>query len=231
VRAELMDEPGLDAREHRQALIALGRANAVSRTVDVLWPRIHQAARNGRAVPLRILDVASGSGDVAVGLARRAARDGLAVEVTGCDVSPVAVDYARALAARAQVGSVRFEVGNALAGEGWPADADVVVCCLFLHHLGDEEAVALLRRMRTAARRLVLVSDLRRSPAGYLFAWAGCRLLSRSRVFHVDGTLSVEAAFTTEEARRLAQRAGLTGARVTEHWPQRWLLSSPGDAR
>jgi hypothetical protein len=102
---------------------------------------------------------------------------------------------------------------------------DILVCTLFLHHLDEEGAVALLGRMKAAARQLVLVSDLRRSRLGYVFAWAGCRLLSRSRVFHVDGARSVAAAFTTDEARRMAGSAGLEGARVTTHWPQRWLLT------
>jgi hypothetical protein len=100
-----------------------------------------------------------------------------------------------------------------------------VICTLFLHHLPEDEAVALLGRMKAAAAHLVVVSDLRRSRLGYAFAWAGCRLLSRSRVFHVDGTRSVESAFTTAEARRLAARADLDGATIVEHWPQRWMLT------
>jgi hypothetical protein len=44
-------------------------------------------------------------------------------------------------------------------------------------------------------------------------------------VFQVDGTRSVEAAFATDEARRLAERAGLTGARIVTRWPQRVLLT------
>ena len=221
-----MDQPGLDPLEHRNALTALGRANAVSRTVATIWPAIRRAA-DGTSEPLRILDVASGGGHVAVGLARRAEREGIAVRVTGWDISAVAVDYARALAAGAGVTRVGFEVADA-SSAAWPAAADVAVCCLFLHHLDDEEAVALLRRLKAAARRLVVVTDLRRSRAGHLFAWAGCRLLSRSRVFHVDGTRSVAAAFTTAEARQLAARAGLAGARVGERWPQRWLLTWQG---
>jgi hypothetical protein len=35
---------------------------------------------------------------------------------------------------------------------------------------------------------------------------------------------SIAAAFTTAEARALADRAGLTGAEISEIWPQRWLL-------
>jgi hypothetical protein len=112
-----------------------------------------------------------------------------------------------------------------VAHEPLPEGFDVVLCSLFLHHLDDDGAVALLRRMRGAARRLVVVSDLRRTALGHLYALVGCRLLSRSPVFHVDGPRSVEAAFTSGEARDLAARAGLAGARVVQRWPQRFLLT------
>jgi len=102
---------------------------------------------------------------------------------------------------------------------------DVVVCTLFLHHLGDGDAVALLRRMKEAGRRAVVVSDLRRTAMGAAFTWVGCRLLSRSDVFREDGMRSLAAAFTTDEARILADRAGLMGARIEQVWPQRWLLT------
>jgi len=221
---ELMDQPGLDRREHDHALTSLGRANVISRTTPVVWPAILRVARSMGDRPLRILDIACGGGHVAVGLARRLARAGIAADVQGCDMSPVALDYARTLAARFRVQQVRF-VHMDVMRDPWPSDFDVVHCSLFLHHLEDDDAAATLRRMKEAARQLVVVSDLRRTDLGYLFAWIGCRLLSRSRVFHVDGTLSVEAAFTTAEARVLAEHAGLRGADIRECWPQRFLLT------
>jgi 2-polyprenyl-3-methyl-5-hydroxy-6-metoxy-1,4-benzoquinol methylase len=218
-----MDQPGLDPGAHRQALDSLGRAHWISRSAASIWPAIREVVpRSGR--PLRILDLACGGGHVVVGLARRCGREGVAVEACGVDLSPVAIDYARALATRAGVGGVTFAALD-VARQPLPDTFDVVLCSLFLHHLADEEAETLLRRMRDSARHLVVVSDLRRTHLGYLFAWAGCRLLSRSRIFHVDGTRSVEAAFTTDEARRLAERAGLTGARIDTRWPQRFLLT------
>lgn len=221
---ELMDGPGLDVREHHRALTALGRANRVSRTAGSLWPAVCRAAGRTPGRPLRILDLATGGGHVAVALARRAARAGMTIEITAYDISPVAVAYGRTLAGRAGVQRVRFEQLDMLR-DAWPASADVAMCTLFLHHLDDGDAVALLKRMKAVAQRLVLVSDLRRTRLGYLFAVAGCHLLSRSRVFHVDGARSVRAAFTAAEADALAARAGLDGARVTFHWPQRWLLT------
>ena len=41
--------------------------------------------------PIRVLDVASGGGDVPIALAKRASRAGIHVEIEGCDVSPEAV--------------------------------------------------------------------------------------------------------------------------------------------
>ncbi|MCX6550124.1 MAG: methyltransferase domain-containing protein [Acidobacteria bacterium] len=219
-----MDQPGLDVREHRLALTALGRANVVSFTGATLWGPVRELSSCISDRPFRILDIACGGGHVVTALARRAVRDGVDVDIVACDLSLVAIDYARAAAANARVTRVRFVQADALRGP-MPADADVVLCSLFLHHLTDDEAVALLEGMAAVARHMVVVSDLRRSRLGYLFAWVGCRLLSRSRVFHADGTRSVEAAFTAGEARSLAERAGLTGAKVTKNWPERWMLT------
>ena len=227
---ELMDQPGLDRREHDHALTSLGRANIISRTSSVVWPTIRNAARSLLNRPLRVLDIACGGGHVAVGLAQRLARAGIAADVQGCDMSPVALDYARTLAARSRVQQVRF-VQLDVVRDPWPTGFDVVHCSLFLHHLADDDAVATLRRMKEAAGQLVVVSDLRRTDLGYLFTWIGCRLLSRSRVFHLDGTRSVEAAFTTGEARALAEQAGLHGAEIRECWPQRFLLTWTRDTQ
>ena len=220
----MMDQPGLDVRCHVEALDALGRANAVSLTAAAVWPAIRAAARDTAPGPLRVLDVASGGGHLIVSLARRAVREGVAVDWLGWDLSPVAVEYARTLAGRAGVRRVRFEHADALR-DPMPEGVDVTVCTLFLHHLKDPDAAALLGRLRDAARHAVVVSDLRRTRLGAAFTWAGCRMLSRSEIFRVDGMRSVAAAFSTDEARSLAAAAGLTGAQVSHVWPQRWLLT------
>lgn len=223
VRPELMDQPDLDVREHHHALQALGRANAVSFNAETIWPAIRDVAAAIAGRPVRILDVACGGGQVAVSIARRAAAAGIQADVIGCDVSPVAIDYARRLARQAGAARVEFVQSDVLK-DPLPEGVDAVFCSLFLHHLDDEAAGMLLRRLKACAGRVAVVSDLRRTSLGYLFAWVGCRLLSRSRVFHVDGTRSVEAAFTTGEALALARRAGWSGATMTQRWPQRWVL-------
>jgi hypothetical protein len=104
------------------------------------------------------------------------------------------------------------------------------MCSLFLHHLNADQAHVLLGRMKTAAKKLVLVDDLRRTRLGYWLAWLGCRILTRCHVVHIDGPMSVEGAFTTAEATDIAVKAGLKNPTMQHHWPQRFLLSWRPDA-
>jgi SAM-dependent methyltransferase len=219
---ELMDQPRLGEEAHRVALRGLARVNWLSGSVRILWRPIRDLARRRPGERLRILDVAAGGGDVAIGIWRRARRHRLSVDVDGCDLSPTALACAEERARR-QGAEVRFFRRDVLA-EPLPDGYDVVTCSLFLHHLDEEPAVELLRRMGAVARWLVLVNDLERSTAGYRAAYIGTRLLSRSPIVHVDGPRSVEGAFTLSEARDLAERAGLQGATVERRFPFRFLL-------
>ncbi len=222
-QAELMDAPSLAPAQRADALKALARVNRLSGVAQRIWTKILDL-HNAEAPPtVRVLDVACGGGDVVVSLARRAARSGLDLEVHGCDVSPAALEVARNNAERAGIRAQFFEL-DALRDE-IPQDYDIVCCSLFLHHLDEQDAVALLGAMAERARRIVLVQDLRRTVAGYLLALGVLRVISRSHVAHVDGPRSVEGAFSLEEARELARRAGLDGVRVETCWPQRFQLT------
>jgi hypothetical protein len=65
-----------------------------------------------------------------------------------------------------------------------------------------------------------------RCRAGWLAAWAGTRLLTRSPVVHFDGPQSVRAAWTESELRQLARDAGLAEDQtcLERAWPFRMTL-------
>jgi SAM-dependent methyltransferase len=180
------------------------------------------ASSKGR--PLRILDIACGGGDVVRGVAKLAARHGIAIETHGCDINATAVEYAQHAAEEAKPRGARFFQFNALV-DPLPAEYDVLMATLFFHHLTNDNGKQLLGRMAQAARLGVLIDDLCRNWLGYLYAWAGGRLLTRSSIVHTDGPLSVSAAYTTSEFRQLAQDAGLGNVTIRRHWPQRFLMS------
>lgn len=223
LQPELMDQPELDAERHHRALTGLSRVNYFSGSAAILWPSILEIARQEPKRGWRLLDVASGAGDVPISLWHKARRAGVRLEIDGCDISERAVGHARERAEQRQA-SVRFFRCDVL-GEGLPGGYDFVTSSLFLHHLPEPQAVELLRRMAGAASRLVLVNDLNRSFAGFVLAYVGIRLLTRSPVAHVDGPRSVEGAFRGEEVIRLCHEAGLEGAVFRRRWPCRYLLT------
>jgi 2-polyprenyl-3-methyl-5-hydroxy-6-metoxy-1,4-benzoquinol methylase len=221
-RPEIMDLLDLAPQRHFQALRGLERINRWSGSVRLLWRPILAQAQTPTVQLLRLLDVATGGGDIPIRLWHKARRAGLKLEIAGCDRSPNAVDYARrqARACRADVHFFEWDVLQ----NGLPDRYDIVASSLFLHHLEEEQAVALIKAMAEAAKRLLLINDLVRSWAGYALAYLGTHFLSTSDVVHTDGPRSVEGAFTVEELVALARRAGLGEFRVTRRWPCRMLL-------
>ncbi len=208
---EIMDQPHLDERLHHAALRGLERINWFSGSARILWPSLaHFARLNGGK--LSVLDVATGAGDLPIRLKRKAIRAGYDIGFTGCDMSSTAIEHARQSAHRAGI-DVAFEQRDVLC-EGIAPGFDVIICSLFLHHLDEPEALKLLTVMRQSGAQLVLLNDLERSKTGYLLACTATRLLSRSRIVHVDGPLSVRGAFSKAEARNACRASGLDRRRA-----------------
>lgn len=216
-----MDEPELPAGLHEQALAGLARVNWWSGSARLCWGPLRRLSRDlGR--PLRVADIACGGGDVTLALANAARRAESGWTFAGFDLSPTALDLARDRAARRGI-SAEFHQLDALQSP-LPEDCDALICSLFLHHLDESDAVALIGRLTGAARHLVVINDLERSRANYLLAVAASWCLTRSPVVHVDGPLSIAGAFTPSELRSLAAQAGCETAKVTRRWPCRLVL-------
>lgn len=214
-----MDDPALDPGDHAAALRGLARLNRVSLAGAALGPEVRRFCGADRT--LNVLDVATGSGDVPLALWRRARRAGIDLRWVLCDTSPFALERAKDRFGACGVAAefIRLDA----AADPLPS-ADVAICSLFLHHLDEAGVVRVLSAMKGAARRGVLACDLRRSATGTVLARIVPRLLTRSRVVHTDAVLSARAAWTIQELRTLAARAGLGHAPIRPSFPSRMLL-------
>jgi 2-polyprenyl-3-methyl-5-hydroxy-6-metoxy-1,4-benzoquinol methylase len=220
---EIMDSPDVDPSEHAQALAGLRRINIASKAAAHIARPLIQFARRENLDRLSMLDVACGGGDVSAGIAKTAADAGVTIDLTLLDRSETALKLASTAATRAGIAAntVQADLLN-----GWSADTfDVVTCSLFLHHIRQgDDVVDLLARVRSVARRMVIISDLRRCQPGLVAAWIGSRVMSRSPIVHFDAPASVRAAWTQDELKQFALRAGMKSARVDRCWPWRLLL-------
>lgn len=222
LQPELMEQPDLEAARHHAALRGLRRLNAISRSASVVRRALMDLVA-GADRPVRVLDVATGAGDLPIALGRWARRHDRPLVVDGCDISPTAIDHARRSAGAAGMGGLRFFRLDALT-DPLPSGYDAVVCSLFLHHLDDEQCVDLLGRAGAVAGRIV-VNDLLRSRFNLWSVGLVSRLLTRSEVVHTDAARSIRAAFTPGELEALARRAGLSRMTVRHSFPARLVMT------
>jgi SAM-dependent methyltransferase len=210
-RPELMDAPSFSEEDARGAHKFLAMTNRLFGGAAVVL-RFLEAWSAGwdRARPVTILDAGTGGADIPAAVARWARRRGWKVRLTAADLAP-------ATARRNAAAFPEIEVvqADALALTGaW----DCVIASLFLHHVPPARNAEALRRLDRLARRGIIVSDLRRSPAAYAAVWALTRMAGDAVARH-DGPLSVLRAFTVPELTGLAREAGLPHLRARrEPW-------------
>ncbi len=222
LRPEIMDDPALEAGLHGHALKGLQRINVLSGVVDGIFNWLADLSKEKKG-SLKVLDLATGGGDIPVALAKKAQQQGLPLEISACDKSATAVEHAR-LSARQKNLNVHFFQFDVLKDE-LSGEHDVLLCNLFLHHLSILQTFGFLKKISKAARQAVLVNDLQRCWPGWILASSVPPLLTTSEIVHRDGVQSVRAAYSLREIKRIAERSGLEGAQIKRIWPFRYQLA------
>jgi SAM-dependent methyltransferase len=153
---------------------------------------------------VRIVDLATGSGDIPRLIVDYSQKIGAKVEVDALDRQPATLEIARNLSGNYP--EISYVEANIL--EWRPAEPyDIVLCSLALHHFSDDDAVRLLRRCRELSRKYVLVSDLRRGLLATIGVYLLTALIFREPMTRYDGRISAARAFSVPELDELAGRA------------------------
>ena len=155
---------------------------------------------------LRVLDLATGSGDIPRLAVDYARRTGASIQVDAVDQQAATLEIARNLSR--PYPEIDYLQADVLTFEAEPYD--FVLCSLALHHFADEGAVRVLQRCRALSKRYVLVSDLRRGFLATVGVYLLTALFFREPMTRVDARLSAARAFSFAEFGALAQRAGWT---------------------
>jgi SAM-dependent methyltransferase len=219
---EWMDAEDVDRGELRRSLAFIRRINALlgyTRATLHHLERFSAGWKPGERVD--VVDLATGSADVPLAIVRWGRRSGLDVRVVGVDRHDKTVQAARE--ATAHEPRIRIVQGDALR---LPFDAgsfDYAVCSMFLHHLSDDEAEAVLRVMGELSRRGIIAADLLRHRRAY--AWISLFTLFANPIVRHDARVSVRQAFSKAEVLALRERAGLGFATYHRHFGHRFALA------
>jgi SAM-dependent methyltransferase len=169
---------------------------------------------------VRIVDVASGGGDMLRRIWHWAARRGIVVDLTGVDLNPWSARSA-ALDTPAEA-PIRYVTADIFAFVP-ERPVDFVISSHFAHHLPDADLVRFIQWMDRTARRGWFINDLHRHPLAHFAARRGLPILSSNRLVTHDGPASVRRALAGDDWRRILLAAGVADrARARWYAPFRW---------
>lgn len=200
---ELMDRPQPVSAELERDLENLRQLNHYFGSYALIQRFMRRWIQPGDQI--RIVDLATGSGDIPRLIVDHARSIGAKVKIDALDQQAATLEIARTLSA--DYPEIAFVQADILKWE--PSEPyDIVLNSLALHHFSEGDAVRLLRHCRDLSRKFVLVSDLRRG----LLATVGVHLLTalifREPMTREDGRTSAARAFSFDELDELARRAG-----------------------
>ena len=213
---EQMDGDHLSYEETRRALRDLRRVNRW------LWgyPSVVRSLLPGLRTGQRVLDVGTGSGDVAAAVYRAAQRRGTELRMVGVDfkLGHLAIGrqwHPKQLRVVAAADALPFAVGA----------FDHTFSSLFFHHFGSESNAAIVAEMRRVSRVRAVIVDLRRSLLLRLVISPLLCLLGAGPVATFDGRASVACAWPLSKVRSFRSRAP---GEVRRRFPFRFALTLPG---
>jgi ubiquinone/menaquinone biosynthesis C-methylase UbiE len=219
---ELMDLPNQDENALRNDLQHLARLNRTFGGKKAVETVFHKLADTSRS--LLLIDLASGYGDHGRNLLRHA-------EASRHDVTIVAVDFQFqtlqiARAATPADKKMFFVQADARQLPFRNKAADLAFCSLALHHFAEKDALTVLQEMARVGKFGTACVDLVRSRLAAFCIWLLTAFIIRDPMVRHDARLSVRRAFTDEEMKSLAHRAGWPNLKqIKFFWFQQAVLA------
>lgn len=213
---ELLDDSAHDRGELAANLRDIRRVNKLlggTSTILRHLPRLLAPIPPER--PVTLLDLATGSGDIPLAVARWTSKRNLPLTIVASDYSDDILTVARdQIAGHPEITLARYDARAVPLPD---KHFDIVLCSLSLHHFSPDDAVCVLREMDRLARTGFILNDLRRGRLGYAAAWIASRLTTRNRLTRNDAPLSILRAYTPAELDDLLHRAGIEDAKISTH--------------
>lgn len=206
-----------DATASRGVVIAtlrdIRRANFILGGTRIVVDETLRLTRNHQG-PLTLLDVGSGTGDIARAVSRALAGRGVPTHTFAVEQS-----FILGMIARPETDEVI--AGDALCLPIRSRSVDVVICSQVLHHFDDQRARVLISELDRVSRIGVVIGELQRDAlAAALFRAVAPALRFHPVTVH-DGLLSIQRGFLEPELQALVQSAVPRDVIVRRRFPFR----------
>jgi hypothetical protein len=206
---ELMDDSRIPEQERLESVKALERQNAFMqlypRHIDILLPHIRQASERFRR-EVKILELASGSGGLALALASELKRNKFPARITGSDIVPSYIEESNSRAAGQNL-PVEFMELNAFDMKRLgPDEFDIIITSQSMHHFSPGQLAVMIAQAGQHATTAFIGID------GYRSALLGLGVpfvagLQAIPSFALDGLISARKFYSELELAIIAETA------------------------
>lgn len=219
---ELLDHGAGTPEEIFQSLRDLRRINRFLGGHQVSLIPLRRMIRKLQLKEFSLLDVATGSADFPLAVARWARASKIPCRIGAMDINLRHLNFAQeSLHHFPEIELIRADIEHF---PFMPGSFDFVNVSLFLHHLNDDAIHRFLKNFVSLARIGVMINDLERHWVPYLFLKLTQPIFARSRITRFDGFASLRQAFTVEELRAYAIASGIQNFIVTKRFPYRLAM-------
>ena len=221
---EIMDDFQMEGETLRSSLDQIALINQWLGGNGVTLGGLQELVRDlPPAVPLRILDLGCGNGDLLRVVAKWGRKTGRQLELIGIDGNAFTINYAQKLSQGFPEISYRTEMIPSLFLE--EGNYDVVLCTLFLHHFATEDLENLLILLSNQAKTGIVINDLHRSRIAY-FLFNLITLFIPNRMVREDGLTSILRGFKKKDLLALTAKLPHKRSQIRWRWAFRyqWIL-------
>ncbi len=166
-----------------------------------------------------ILDIGFGGGDLPQKLVQLAEKDGFEISILAIDPDERSMEFAQTYHSKIENVIFRKAHSHDLINE--ELKYDFVISNHLLHHLSEQDLIALCEDAKQLASHKVLFNDIRRSDLGYIMFFFFSKIFFHRSFISYDGLISIKRSFTNLELSNIAPESW----KVQKFHPFRLLLS------
>jgi len=219
---EQLDQPDLDGQMLTDTLEELERINHYLGNSTQLVRAVMKRVKTGREIPITIVDLGCGGGDVLRRLATALDKKNIPAKLIGLDANPNILAYANSKSKATSF--IRYQQADILAKDFTVPACDLLICSHFLYHFTDKELHTFLRRQQYQISDCFLFSELQRSRLAWFLFRIIARLAGFSAMTTNDGQLAIRRAFRRSELEQIFHHAGFYNWRIRWKWAFRYLI-------
>lgn len=222
---EIMDKFDFQGEELKKVLRTIDRINTKLGGHRVTIQGIKKILENNSKKHLVIADLGCGSGDALRQISKWAKNKQINVQLIGIDANPHTIEIAREWSKEYK--NISYRVVDVFSEEFEEFEADIITCCLTLHHFEDRFIEKLLPLLTKKASLGLVINDLHRHKLAYILFKLYSSVFINSEIARKDGLTSILRGFKSEDFEIFAKRLNFKH-HITWYWAFRyqWIIYS-----